>query len=131
MRQKLMNFMRGRYGIDQFSNFLMGSGCALLFFTIFINNRLIYSVGMLLFIYAYVRIFSRNYEKRYRQNQIFLEKTYGIRAFFRKQKSRMNIRKTHKIFRCPKCGQSVKVPKGRGKIAVTCPKCRCEFVKRS
>lgn len=131
MRQKLMNFMRGRYGIDQFSDFLMGFGCALVFLTIFINNSLIYILGMASFIYAYVRIFSRNYQKRYAQNQKFLQKTAGIRAFFRKEKSKMNMRKTHRIFRCPECGQNVKVPKGKGKIAVTCPKCRCEFVKRS
>ena len=131
MRQKLMNFMRGRYGIDQFSNFLMGFGCALVFLTIFINNSLIYILGMASFVYAYVRIFSRNHQKRYAQNQKFLQKTTGIRAFFRKEKSKMNMRKTHRIFRCPECGQNVKVPKGKGKIAVTCPKCRCEFVKRS
>ena len=131
MRQKIMNFMRGRYGIDQFSNFLMGFGCALVFLTIFINNSLIYILGMASFVYAYVRIFSRNYHKRYAQNQKFLQKTAGIRAFFRKEKSKMNMRKTHRIFRCPECGQNVKVPKGKGKIAVTCPKCRCEFVKRS
>ena len=131
MRQKIMNFMRGRYGIDQFSNFLMGLGCALVFITIFIKSSLLYFLGMASFIYSYVRILSRDYQKRYRQNQKFLEKTAGIRVFFRKEKSKMGIRKTHRIFRCPECGQNVKVPKGKGKIAVTCPKCRCEFIKRS
>lgn len=131
MRQRMMSFMQGRYGIDKFSNFLMGAACVIIFTNLFMRNGLLSLIGLVVFIYAYYRMFSRNISKRSSENTWFLNKTYGIRRYFLKQRDRAQIRKTHHIYRCPKCGQNVKVPRGRGKIEITCPKCRNEFVKRS
>lgn len=131
MRQRMMSFMQGRYGIDKFSNFLMGAACVIIFMNLFMRNGLLSLIGLVVFIYAYYRMFSRNISKRSSENTWFLNKTYGIRRYFLKQRDRAQIRKTHHIYRCPKCGQNVKVPRGRGKIEITCPKCRNEFVKRS
>lgn len=131
MRQRMMSFMQGRYGIDKFSNFLMGAACVIIFMNLFMRNGLLSLIGLVVFIYAYYRMFSRNISKRSSENIWFLNKTYGIRRYFLKQRDRAQIRKTHHIYRCPKCGQNVKVPRGRGKIEITCPKCRNEFVKRS
>lgn len=131
MRQRMMSFMRGRYGIDKFSNFLMGAACVVIFLNLFMRNGLLSLIGLVVFIYAYYRMFSRNISKRSSENTWFLNKTYGIRRYFLKQRDMAQIRKTHHIYRCPKCGQNVKVPRGRGKIEITCPKCRNEFVKRS
>lgn len=131
MREKMMNFMRGRYGFDRFTNFLMGFACVIIFINIFIRSNVVNLLGLAVFIYAYYRIFSKNISKRSAENTWYLNKTYGIRRFFLKGKDQARIRRTHHIYKCPKCGQKMKVPRGRGKIEVTCPKCRYEFVKRS
>ncbi len=131
MRQKMMDFMRGRYGIDSFSNFLMVAACVIIFINIFVRSNLVSLFGLAVFIYAYSRIFSRKISKRSAENTWYLNKTYGIRCFFLKKRDRAKIRRTHHIYSCPECGQKMKVPRGRGKIEITCPKCRYEFVKRS
>ncbi|MGN0390068.1 MAG: hypothetical protein ACI4L2_04570 [Wujia sp.] len=131
MRQKLVQFMQGRYGLDAFSNFLMWTACILLFVNLMVHNRIISLLGFALFIYAYVRVFSKNTIRRSEENTWFLNKTYSIRMRARKSREHMRIRKTHHIYRCPECRQKIRIPKGKGKIEITCPKCRCSFVKRS
>ena len=71
------------------------------------------------------------YSKMYAQNQKFLTWRYRMVAKWSKWKERFAQRKTHRFYKCPNCKQKVRVPKGRGKIAITCPKCRTEFIKKS
>lgn len=82
-------------------------------------------------IYAYFRIFSKNIYKRAAENQAFMKKTAGIRSWFYKQKGMMAQRKTHRIFKCPTCKQKIRVPKGKGRIEIRCPKCNTKFIKKS
>ena len=70
-------------------------------------------------------------EKRYAENQAFLAKTYGIRNFFRKQKNIWQQRRVYHIYTCPSCKQKIRIPKGKGKIEVRCPKCGTTFIKKS
>lgn len=131
MKEKLMRFMQGRYGVDQLGNFLNTVLIVLIILNMFIGNQLLNLLIILLFIFSYSRIFSRNHQKCYRQNQWFLDKTAGIRKAFGKQQAYHEIRKDYHIYRCKKCGQKIKIPKGKGKIIVTCPKCGNEFQKKS
>ena len=75
--------------------------------------------------------FSRNIYKRASENQVFLNKTANIRSKINSQKFIMKQRKTHRIYKCPTCNQKVRVPKGKGKISIHCPKCDTYFIKRS
>lgn len=134
MKQKLIQFMQGRYGVDAFSKFLLVVGLVAVFASALINGRLanvFYILGWVAVIYSYFRIFSRKVSKRYAENQAFIDKTSGLRGFFKKQKGMMGDRKTHHIYTCPSCKQKIRVPKGKGKIEVRCPKCSTTFVKRS
>lgn len=131
MKQRMMQFMRGRYGTDQFSNFLMWSACILVFSNIFLKNGIINLIAIFIFLYAYARVFSRNIVRRSGENTWFLNKTYKIRMRLRKEQSHMLIRKTHHIYSCPECRQKIKIPRGKGKIEIRCPKCGCRFIKRS
>ncbi len=131
MRQKLVQFMWGRYGLDALSNFLMWTACILLFVNLIVHNTIINLFALALFIYAYGRVFSRNIVRRSDENTWFLNKTYGIRMRARKCREHMRIRRTHHIYKCPECRQKIKVPRGKGKIEITCPKCRRSFIKRS
>lgn len=137
MRDKFNKFMQGRYGVDELSRFTMGVALALIILTMFVNivNRSVGSVldflGIAAIVYAYFRIFSRNIQQRYAENQKFLQMTSKFRFRFNKEKNLMKQRKTHHIYSCPGCGQKIRIPKGKGKIEIECPKCHTKFVKRS
>lgn len=135
MRERLARFMQGRYGVDQFSNFLTVVALIVLILEFFVPVAYMQSglnsLALLLLVYSYYRILSRNHYKRYAENERFM-KYYGkVRFYFSRQKSHMKQRRTHKIFKCPSCRQAIRIPKGKGKIAITCPKCRTEFIRRS
>ena len=137
MRDKFNKFMQGRYGVDEFSRFTMGVALALIILTMFVNivNRSVGGVldflGIAAIVYAYFRIFSRNIQQRYAENQKYLQMTSKLRLRFNKEKNLMKQRKTHHIYSCPGCGQKVRIPRGKGKIEIECPKCHTKFVKRS
>ena len=137
MRDKFNKFMQGRYGVDELSRFTMGVALALIIQTMFVNivNRSVGSVldflGIAAIVYAYFRIFSRNIQQRYAENQKYLQMTSKLRLRFNKEKNLMKQRKTHHIYACPGCGQKIRIPRGKGKIEIECPKCHTKFVKRS
>lgn len=134
-RQKVLQFMQGRYGVDQFSNCLIWTGVFIALITMFLRFRFLLVLSWICIIYAYVRIFSKNIQKRYAQNEKFLNATFGIRNAFAKIKYRMKYGKQtaepYHIYKCRKCGQKIRIPKGKGKIMITCPKCKYQFKKRS
>ena len=137
MRDKFNKFMQGRYGVDDLSRFTMGTALVLIILTMFVNivNRSVGSVldflAIAAIVYAYFRIFSRNIQKRYAENQKYLQMTSKLRLRFNKEKNLMNQRKTHHIYSCPGCGQKIRIPKGKGRIEIECPKCHTKFIKRS
>ncbi len=114
--------------------FLLILGLVVVVISALFNSRvslILYILGWVLVIYCYFRVFSRNIPKRYAENQAFLSKTYKIRTFFQKQKNIWQQRKTHHIYTCPSCKQKIRIPKGKGKIEVRCPKCGTTFIKKS
>ena len=119
----LQRFMMGRYGTDKLNMLLLGIGVALtvvnLFFNQFWVNLTLPLLAYLLMGIALFRTFSRNTYKRYRENQRFL-------LFFQKLRDRQ-----HRYYDCPRCRQQIRVPRGKGKIAITCPKCREKFIKKT
>ena len=133
MREKLQRFMAGRYGVDAFSKFLMGSVLVLWVLDLFINSRVLYSWSILLIIYMYFRMFSRNIQKRYQENIKFLQMKSKVlgKLKWNQLKSDVKGRKTHHIYRCPTCRQKIRIPRGKGRICITCPKCKTEFTKTS
>lgn len=131
MREKLYRFMQGRYGMDGFSAFLIGAGFAVAVLNAFSRSSVLTILSWGFVIFAYTRIFSKNRSRCIAQNVWFYNHTKAVRGFVQKEKSRMVIRKTHHIYTCKKCGQKIKIPRGKGRIMVICPKCRNEFPKRS
>lgn len=84
------------------------------------------SVGAL-----FLSLFSRNIDKRCQENSRFLLVWNPIKRWFQQQKRRWKERKTHRYYHCPKCKNTLRVPKGIGKICITCPVCRTEFIKKT
>ncbi len=82
-------------------------------------------------VYTYYRMLSRNIQQSYAENQKYLQMTAKLRQRFKREKSMMNQRKTHHITAVPGCGQKIRIPRGKGKMEIECPKCHTKFVKRS
>lgn len=135
MKEKFIKFMQGRYGIDQLSRFTMGAALVMIVLAIFLQRSyagtLLDTVGLLLIVYTYFRIFSKNIQKRYAENQKYLNATGKLRIRIGREKSMMEQRKTHHIYTCPGCGQKIRIPRGKGKIEIDCPKCHTKFIKKS
>ena len=131
MREKFARFMAGRYGMDTMGRFTIGLALFLVVINYVASSRIINLLVWVLLILAYYRMFSRNVYKRSSENQVFLNKTCRIRHWFYTQKNLASQRKTHHIYRCPSCKQKIRVPKGKGKIEIRCPKCNTTFIKKS
>ena len=131
MREKLIRFMQGRYGMDYLGRFTIILGLAAIILSMFIDIAILSILAWACIIFAYFRMFSRNIYKRSSENQAFLTKTYKIRCFFARQKNMMAQRKTHHIYKCPTCKQKIRVPRGKGRIEIRCPKCNTTFIKKS
>ena len=132
----LRRMMYGRYGNDSLGNF-----CFIVYLLLFVLQLVFRRTpaGMVIILLSYFiilvyffRFFSRNIYKRQLENQKFLQIWNSVKQYFRFYKMRWQERKgTKALFRCPKCHQIIRVPKERGKIAITCPKCRFEFIKKT
>lgn len=131
MRRRLEEFMQGRYGTDEFSKFILTVCMILLLLNILTRVPLIYLMALVLLGYCYFRMFSRNISKRSSENYAYLQKTERMRRSFETKKKRIVQSKDYHIYKCPSCGQKIRIPRGKGKICITCPKCRNEFEKRS
>jgi hypothetical protein len=140
-RYRLAQLFAGRTGVDALGKTFTWIALILMLVTMFTHSNIAYLLAMACLIYSFWRMFSKNYQKRYYENQKFLQKTAKLRYFFmrlapniknRFAKARydMDQRRTYKIFRCPSCKQKLRVPRGRGKIQVTCSKCHTQFIKK-
>ena len=121
--QSFRRFMAGRYGTDRLNMTILITGVVISLIGAFIRlpvlNLLTTFVSYGLMFWAIYRSFSRNTYKRYQENRKFLQ-------FFDRLKDR-----DHRYFDCPKCRQRVRVPRGKGKIAISCPKCREKFIRKT
>ena len=131
MKEPMQRFMAGRYGNDQLNQFIFIVAIISMVLEIITRQSLFYTLTLVLLILAYVRVFSRNINKRYEENMKFLQKKDAILNKFRKQKYYAAQRRNYHIYTCPQCKQKIRIPKGKGKISITCPKCRTSFIKKS
>lgn len=131
LKDKFIRFMYGRYGIDSFGKFTIWGSLIIMLIAGWTHNNLLSLIAWAGIIYSYYRMFSKKTYKRATENQKYLQMTRGIRTFFYKQRNLMTQRKTHRIYKCPTCKQKIRVPKGKGKIEILCPKCQTTFIKKS
>lgn len=124
-------FMQGRYGQDEFSTFLLIVTLVMLVLETFLRVPLLSLLTAALLGYSWFRMLSRNISARYAENQKFLAIRSKVTGFFSRTGDKAEELKKYHIYRCPKCGQKIRIPRGKGMIVITCPKCRTEFRKRS
>ena len=134
MRNWLRKVMTGRYGVDEFSRFLNMVAMLSLVLSVLFNNGLsvlFLLVSFVSLIWNYIRMFSRNTYKRRAENNAYLTIRYNLTRKFSGLKQRMQQKKYYRFYKCPKCGITTRVPKGKGKIRITCPKCGEIFQRKS
>lgn len=131
MKKRFMDFMSGRYGTDELSKFMLAVCLVLLVINIFTRVQGVYLIALVLLGVCYFRMFSRNYVKRSEENRKYLDTVWKIKNWFLKKKNRIIQSKDFHIYKCPSCGQKIRIPRGKGKICITCPKCRNQFEKKS
>jgi len=119
----LRSFMAGRYGTDRLNMVILCAGLVASLLSMIISvapfNLILWALSYGLMIWAIIRSLSRNTYKRYQENRKFLQ-------FYDRLRDRQN-----RYFDCPKCRQTVRVPRGKGKISITCPRCRERFIKKT
>lgn len=119
----MRQFMAGRYGTDKLNMAILGLGLALCIISLFVDisvvNLLLTLCSYGLMFWAIYRTFSRDTYKRYQENRKFLLMIDRIKD------------RQHRYYECPRCRQTIRVPRGKGKIAITCPKCKERFVKKT
>ena len=116
-------FMMGRYGSDKLNLMLLSVSVILCliasFIPYYIAKSILLGISHLFLIWAIFRMLSRKTYKRYLENRKYLQLLDRIRD------------RDHRYYDCPRCRQQVRVPKGKGKIAISCPKCREKFIKKT
>lgn len=131
MREKIVRFMYGRYGVDKLSKHLVFGAVIVSVAGIFLPVGILYPVSLAMLIWGYFRIFSRNTGKRY-QEAVAYEKFLGkLKKGPAQLKYEMQQRKDYRIFKCPNCKQRLRIPKGRGNVEIRCRKCSAVFRKRT
>ena len=134
IRNFFSRLMYGRYGSDQLNHFLI-----LLFWVLWIIDLLIGNVtaSLILNTLSWVallmslfRMMSRNYSRRHSENEAFL-KLFGPLIHTVKQKRNQLRDKDHRYFKCPSCSRTLRVPRGKGKISITCRNCGTVFQEKT
>lgn len=131
----MKKFMKDKYGFDAFS-------LALLFLAVLLdllnllplmqNKNILGVIALFPLAYCVLRAFSGNIPFREKENRIFLRLLSAPFGAGDSQKKQLKAeKKLFKYFKCPNCKQKVRVPKGKGKVEILCPRCACKFIKKS
>ena len=129
-RARLQQLMYGRNGPDALGNAVLWASLAL--WTVYLFTRLIplYLVCLVFIGYAMFRMLSRQVDRRREENLMFLTAVRPLRRKCGALTCRLRDRE-HRYFRCPNCGQQLRVPRGKGRIQVTCRVCGITFEEKS
>lgn len=138
---RVYQFMAGRRGVDQLTIGLTVLFCILILFSNLIASPLLWILSNVLLIFAIYRIFSRNLQRRQRENDWFLRFWSRFSGWFRRNSSqfhhwqqretdRARDKQLYRYYKCPHCRNVLHSP-GKGKIQITCPLCGTEFVKKT
>ncbi len=130
IRSALQRLMYGRYGNDQLNMALLVLYLALFLVYVLTDFELLYWLSFALLAVSLFRLLSRNHARRRAENAKFLRAAGPALQWLRLQRT-IRRDKEHRYFRCPNCGQQLRVPRGKGKITVTCRSCGAVFEKKS
>ena len=131
LRYGLGRMLYGRYGMDELDKFLWALVMIMLIVNLFVPNLILTAVMLVTIILMYARFFSKRYDRRRAENSTYLKLSGPFRRTFSTLYLRIRDRKSYRYYYCPDCRQRLRVPKGKGMITITCPKCHKKFDARS
>ena len=123
--------MAGRYGNDKLNQFLLVLVLALILVNVFVQSRALYWLELIGLVFCYFRMLSKNFKAREEENQVYMRLYLKAQDTVMKWKFRMEQAEEYHIYKCPNCGQKIRIPRGKGKISIHCPKCNTDFIKKS
>ncbi|MEE1027515.1 MAG: hypothetical protein UH211_02395 [Agathobacter sp.] len=124
LRQKLIEVLQGRNGVDELGRVLLIASTVLYILAALLRSVTLNFISLIGFIYSIYRTWSRDLRSRQDENMKFLH-------FWNLQKMRFEMRKEYRIFRCKGCGRNIRVPRGKGKLEITCPLCGRKVIHRT
>ena len=129
-------FMRGRYGTDELGRFLAVAGAvgivlSLLTRGLGLLSTLLSLASLFAVGWCYCRILSKNFARRQVENRSYMIRRQQVIDWYSFRRDCFRQRKDYAFFRCPGCGRTVRVPKGKGKIRITCRHCGFAFEKKT
>ena len=124
LRWKIQEFMRGRNGGDELNRVIIYAVLIVYIISMFTQSTILYTISFVGMIYALYRMFSKNLYERREENRKFV-------TWLETTRIKMEQRKDYKIFKCKGCGRNIRVPRGKGKIEVTCPMCGNKTIHRT
>lgn len=128
---KIKKFMYGRNGGDQLSIALLIVSVLITFVGRLSKLQWVIMLSYIPLALSMFRVFSKDVSKRRMENYKFAMLLSPLYSRFKNTQKRLKDSKTHKHYKCPNCNQQLRVPKGKGKIVVTCSKCGTKFEKRT
>ena len=131
MKEKFRRFMIGRYGTDGLNQFLSILSLVLILLALLTRNSFLTLLGIIPLGLCYYRSLSRNISKRTEENYQFYNFKDRITNKINGLKNQWANRKLYHYYRCPQCRQKLRVPRGRGRIQISCPRCGTQFIKKS
>lgn len=130
IRNALQRFMYGRYGSDMLNNFLLISYVVLSLLSAVFQSSLLNLASFAAIVWCLFRMLSRNFSKRREENARFKKLAEPVIRWYRMRRT-IHRDKDHVYFKCPSCAQQLRVPRGKGKITVTCRSCGAIFQEKS
>ncbi|HJB49156.1 MAG TPA: hypothetical protein IAA40_07135 [Candidatus Olsenella excrementigallinarum] len=130
-QRRLMEWLRGRQGPDDLAVFSVNLAIVIVLVNVFARTGWLGWVGLALVAYAMFRIQSRNLGARARENEAFLRALGPARPWVQNPRAAWAELRAYKHVRCSSCRQRVRVPRGKGRLRVTCPRCKTKFEVRS
>lgn len=126
-QNRLYNFLYGRYGMDELYQFNMVVYLVLFVFNIFFNSMILFWIEMIIIVFSFYRLFSKNIKQRKKENQVYLNIKNSIKKYFELLKRKWKDRNTHMYKKCIHCKTVLRLPLKKGTHTVKCPNCKKRF----
>jgi ribosomal protein S27E len=127
----LRNFMAGRYGPDHLNTALIITALVISLISRITNFYVLVYISYIMLAFALFRMLSRNIPKRRAENDRYIRYWWPVKQKIKMSVTGLKNRKTHRFFSCPSCRNILRVPRGKGKMQITCPKCGERFIKKT
>ena len=126
-KERIANFMIGRYGVDRLYYFLLAVCSILIVINVFVSSLVLSILELALFAYSIFRVMSKNIYKRQQENEKFIKIADKPKKFINLQKCKKRDKDTHVYRKCPSCKNNLRLPKEKGEHTVVCPCCKHRF----